>query len=209
MIIAVRLCRRGLERMIGRAIAAVGLSAAISIAHVPLGYGSNGDYDRYLQFKVTADGLGPLGIGMTIDDFQTATRGAFHLWNRDQAPECFYALTARMPTEDRFGLQFVIVKGRIDAIKIRHPQIRTELGVGVGSPETAVRDAFPGRFRAKTWQESGLIDKPTSQLDGRYVLVVENVERGTDFIFSIDRGLVTGFAVGTRGGIIEAYDGCL
>ena len=101
--------------------------------------------------RLSLEGIGPVRIGMTLDEAATAAGMPIGLLDMPPGPECRYAVPDRASgTGDELG--FMVVNGRIVRIDvgIMGPyRIRTVSGIGKGSTEAEVQATYPGRTRVE------------------------------------------------------------
>ncbi|MCA1693164.1 MAG: hypothetical protein LC733_13590 [Actinobacteria bacterium] len=156
------------------------------------------------ETRLSLDGLGPVDIGMTLDEASAAAGTPIRIRPDDPyGPECTYAYPQGGPD----GVGFMVINGRIARVDIgtlrpemRPSPVRTVSGIGIGSTEDEVKQAYPGRIRV----EPAKYD-PTGH-DLVYVPVDASVKH-LSMIFQTDGQRVTSF----RAGLAEpvAYtEGC-
>ncbi|MBV8538614.1 MAG: hypothetical protein JO128_23650 [Alphaproteobacteria bacterium] len=171
---------------------------------IGLSSGFSADFKQYLDMPVSLDGkMGPIHVGMTIEQFQNATHHQFHIWNRDEEPQCYYALTARYPIEDEFNLQFMIVKDVVAAIEVGNRRIRTDHGIKIGDPAGRVRKAYGSSVQRIPWH----YQKGDGTETG-YSLIVSSSGGNIETIFGVQDEKVIGYSVGYADAV-EAEDGCM
>ncbi len=84
-------------------------------------------------------GLGVVGLGMPLAD---AERWGGIPMAYDRGEHC----TTLSPVDRPPGVSFISTRGedRVDVITVEAPGVRTREGIGVGSTEAEVRQAYPG-----------------------------------------------------------------
>lgn len=136
------------------------------------------------QWKVTEGAIGPVQIGMTIEEADAVLGGRL-------APEepldsaCDYVSARGVDAE----LSFMVVGGRIARVDVRDSTIRTQDGAGVGDTEDRVRKMYEGRVTAE----------PHKYVPrGRYLLVSPRDQADTThlLLFETDGARVTEFRAG-------------
>jgi hypothetical protein len=129
------------------------------------------------------DGLGPLRIGMTVEEVEAAT-GLEARIGADFTPACRYMELIGGPP-DVFYMVSHRVLVRID---IGGPKILTDTGLGVGDDESAVADVYG----------PDLTTEPHPYLGerGSYLIADVDPNDGLLMIFETDRGKVTQFRSG-------------
>lgn len=97
---------------------------------------------------LTAEGLGPVRIGMTLDELTTA-------WGADSKPEADGG--AEPQTCDQFhpsgapeGVQVMVQDGKLTRISlIRDSKVKTDRGFGLGDTGLAIKQAYGGSIIAQ------------------------------------------------------------
>lgn len=101
--------------------------------------------------RLSLDGVGPVRIGMTLQEASAAAGVPIRLLDMPPGPECRYAVPDRASgTGDE--LAFMVVEGRIVRIDVGSmgpDTIRTVSGMGKGNTEAEVRATYPGRIRVE------------------------------------------------------------
>jgi hypothetical protein len=93
--------------------------------------------------RLRIDGLGPIDIGMTVEQARAAAGVEL---SAETTPYCTILTTPRGPE----GVLFIVgtpSSGRIDLIIVKGGSIATLSGIRVGSTESDVMAAYPGRIR--------------------------------------------------------------
>ena len=125
--------------MITTSAAAAATAIAIAIA-LPVVAGAGADKVTSAS-RVSADGLGPIEIGMT--ERQAERAGQVALTGTGSGPDCRY-LYLRKGT---IHADLMLVRGRIVRIDLVKRGLRTTGGVRIGDSEPSVRRRFAGRLR--------------------------------------------------------------
>ena len=101
------------------------------------------------QSRLRVDGLGPVRIGMTLNEASAAAGVAIRLHPGESGGlDCSYAYAASGLDE----VGFMVVGGRIVRIDVGHKdpaRVKTLSGIGKGSTEAEVMRAYPGQIRVE------------------------------------------------------------
>lgn len=149
--------------------------------------------------RLSLDGLGPVDIGMTLDQASAAAGTPIRTRPDDPfGPECQYAYAAAVPE-----VAFMVINGRIERIDVGHRsgrRVTTVSGVGKGDTEEAVKRTYPGRIRVE-----GHPYLPT----GHYLVYVpaDPALAHLSMIFETDGRVVTSFRAGMKGAVSQ-IEGC-
>jgi len=139
---------------------------------------------------VTTAGLGPVKIGMTVEE---ATLAAGRAMEGPPAPDCYYVEPAGLD-----GVGFMITNERIARVDITAGPISTRSGARIGMTELEITTLFPGQIE----------EQPHKYVDGgHYLVFVPNDPADHRVIFETDGEVVTGY----RAGIlpeVEWVEGC-
>lgn len=130
---------------------------------------------------VTTAGLGPVRIGMTVEE---ATLAAGRAMEGPQAPDCYYVEPAGLD-----GIGFMVTNERVARVDITAGPIGTPSGARIGITETEIKDLFPGQIKVE----------PHKYVDGGHYLVFVPRDPGdADYrvIFETDGEMVTGYRAG-------------
>lgn len=143
---------------------------------------------------VELDGVGPVRIGMTLDDVRRVAGITVQVGNRG---------SCRTLTPDTIpGLVFVSLQGdRLDYFEVSSPAPTTAAGVGVGSTIQAVEKAFSVEIHTRIGAANG-VKTPSSTL-----LISRATDPATSdraFAFYTTDNVVTRLSVGTRGSVTDA-----
>ena len=104
------------------------------------------------RWRVTARGLGPVRVGMTVAEASAAL--GMPLSGADAAGECIYV----RPSRELAGVMFMVVNGAIARVDVTAGDVATEEGVRVGDSNESVREFYAGRVTAS----------PHKYTDGEY-----------------------------------------
>ena len=145
--------------------------------------------------RLSLDGIGPVDIGMTIDEASEAAGAPIRILpNPPFNPECHYAEAAGIPE-----VKFMVINGRIARVDASG-RVTTVSGMGKGSTEDAVKQTYPGRIEV---QRHPYV--PT----GRYLVYVpaDPDLAHLSMIFETDGRVVTTFRAGMKGAVAQ-IEGC-
>jgi hypothetical protein len=149
--------------------------------------------------RLSLDGIGPVDIGMTLDQASAAAGTPIRTRPEDPfGPECEYAYAAGVPE-----LAFMVINGRIERVDVvdrSGRRVKTVSGVGNGDTEEAVKRTYPGRIRVE-----GHPYLPT----GHYLVYVpaDPAFAHLSMIFETDGQVVTSFRAGMRRPVAQ-IEGC-
>ena len=99
--------------------------------------------------RLSLDGLGPVDIGMTLDQASAAAGTPIRIrpGHDPFGPECQYAQAADLPE-----VNFMLINGRIARVDVGDGggrRVTTVSGVGTGDTEEAIKRTYPGRIRVE------------------------------------------------------------
>lgn len=155
---------------------------------------------RLADSRLSLDGIGPVDIGMTLDEANAAAGTTIRLLGpRDPEGDCVYGRADSGPE----GLLFMFINGRIARVDVGGAgpsAVKTVSGVGIGSTEAEVQRTYPGRIR--------VTGHPYVQT-GRYLIYVPNDPAWAhlSMIFETDGARVTSFRAGLAGAVAQ-IEGC-
>ena len=145
------------------------------------------------------DGMGPLRIGMTVDEARAALGGDLRLSDdvvgTDGGPDrCQYPASGRLLS----GVLVMLEGQRIVRIQVDSGSAATAEGARIGDPESRIQQLYAGRVTVQ----------PHKYTDGHY-LVVRPAEADTTrlLIFETDGQAVQRFRAGQRPQV-EYVEGC-
>ena len=148
--------------------------------------------------RLSLDGLGPVDIGMTLDQASAAAGTPIRLRPDPFDGDCHYAYAADLPE-----VGFMVINGRIARVDVGDRpgrRLTTVSGVGTGDTEDTVKRTYPGRIRVE-----GHPYVPT----GHYLVYVP-ADPGLahlSMIFETDGQVVTRFRAGMKGAVAQ-IEGC-
>lgn len=148
------------------------------------------------EASLTLTSLGPLEIGMTIEEAEDSSGKQFSVGFDNGS--CAYATPINGPR----GISMMYLDGRLARIDVDEGNTTTLSGIGIGSSEAEVYATYPGRIRSEPhpYEESSgwnyLIYTPQDTSDQAYSM-----------IFETDGQHVLGFRAGQRDAV-SFIEGC-
>jgi len=153
------------------------------------------------EIFVTTGGMGPIRIGMTVE--QAAKAAGFELTGElepDISESCYHVL----PPEDQagfLGVGFMVENDKIVRVEVGRSAVTTRSGARVGMTETELRAMFPGQIE----------NAPDAVVDGRALQFVPTDEADANYrvIFVLDQQETI---TQLRAGVLPAVgygEGCL
>ena len=146
------------------------------------------------------DGMGPLRIGMTLDEARAALGGDLRM-NDDSAdhPEgpdrCDYPRSARLPA----GAVVMVQGQRVVRVEVDSGSIATAEGARIGDTEARIQELYPRRVTVQ----------PHKYTDGHYLVVRPTAASDTThlLVFETDGRVVERFRAGQKPQV-EWVEGC-
>ena len=147
-----------------------------------------------VRWRVGLRGYGPVRYGMTLPEVSRVLREPLSVAD----PDCDYVRPQALPP----GVALMVVDGRVERVDVDTTGVATLSGVAVGTTETAVRDAYPGRIETRP--------HPYTGPEGHYLVFVPHDPGDRQFriVFETDGVTVTSFRAGRRPAV-EYIEGCL
>ncbi len=149
------------------------------------------------------DGIGPLRVGMTVDEAREAMGGDFRQRPLDGSepitdPEaqCDYAQSARLPQ----GVSVMLERGRVVRVEVVNAsRVATAEGARIGDTEARIQQLYPGRVTVG----------PHKYTDGHYLTVRPTPPSDTThlLVFETDGKVVERFRAGQKPQV-EYVEGC-
>ncbi len=122
--------------------------------------------------KLSLNGLGPIKIGMTLDEARAAIGDPLKP-EPSADKECFYVAPSGVPE----GVSFMITDGRVSRIDISSPAYQSMSGARVGQTQDQVIQLYAGRLEVSPhkYVESGkyLTFIPKDKEDMQYRMIFE------------------------------------
>jgi hypothetical protein len=145
------------------------------------------------------DGIGPLRVGMTVDEARAAL-GQFRgiLPDPGGPPDslaCGYGMSERLPP----GVRVMLEKARVVRVEVDSGSVPTAEGARIGDTEARIQQLYPGRVEVQ----------PHKYTDGHYLIVRPTEASDTThlLLFETDGRMVTRFRGGQRPQV-EYVEGC-
>lgn len=154
---------------------------------------ASGDTLDFARWVLRADGVGPVRVGMSVTDADSAVSGG--LDRTTGLAECDYVRPKLGPD----GVALMVERGQIVRADVGDSaRVTTALGVLPGDAESRVLEAYPG---ARV--------QPHKYVQGHYIIVIPNAPADTlhRLVFETEGGVVTRM----RGGLhpqVEYVEGC-
>ena len=143
--------------------------------------------ERPHEWTATDRGAGPLRIGMTVADLETALGG--RLAEASTSGECRFF----HPTQAPAGLYLMLVAGQLARIDVNAPTVPTAAGARVGDDEARLEALYRDRLAATPHKYV---------VGGRYLTVgpvpPDDRHPGYRIVFETDGRRVTSYRVGRR-----------
>jgi hypothetical protein len=146
------------------------------------------------------DGMGPLRVGMTLDEARAALGGDLRM-NDDSAehPEgpdrCDYPRSARLPA----GAMVMVVGQRVARVEVDSGSLATAEGARIGDTEARIQQLYAGRVTTE----------PHKYTDGHYLVVRPAAAADTTnlLVFETDGRVVQRFRAGQKPQV-QWVEGC-
>ncbi len=146
--------------------------------------------------KLAIKGIGPVQVGMTVEEASRAAGVKIVTNGANTNPECVYY----KPADKLEGINFMVTGDRIARVDITTKGITTISGAGIGDTEARIKSLYPGQIEVTPhpYVEEGhyLTFIPKSSADKNYRV-----------IFETDGQRVTEFRAGKRPEV-EWVEGC-
>jgi hypothetical protein len=151
--------------------------------------------DTVSDLALSEEGLGQIQIGMTLDD-------AVNMGLLNERPEMksacdfvYPAVGAGIP----FGVNVMVVKGKIARIDVDTGMVTTEDGAKIGDTEDRIRSIYGDELKVR----------PNKYIEGGHYMTVmgDSARAGKAIVFETDGKRVTMFRAG-RVPEVEWVDGC-
>ena len=138
-------------------------------------------------------GTGPVKIGMSLAELNTALHEKFLMPQDKDEQECFYVNLSKHP-----GIALMIEKGHVARVDVDRPGVSTAEGVKIGDSESRAMQVYGNKVKV----EPHFYTAP----EGHYLTVLSKNQR-YGIRFETDQGKIAKFYAGQRRAI--AYvEGC-
>jgi hypothetical protein len=141
---------------------------------------------------VREDGVGPVKIGMTLSQLNTALHEKFSMPAAQDDQGCFYVSPGKHP-----HIAFMIEEGRLVRIDVESAGVATPEGIQVGDSESHARQVYGSRLKVE----------PQKYIDTGHYLTVRSEDGRYGIRFETDQGKITMFYAG-RYDAIQYVEGC-
>lgn len=146
------------------------------------------------------DGMGPLRVGMTLDEARAALGGDLRMSDNpvgmeEGADRCDHPRSARLPA----GVMMMVQGQRLVRLEVTSGATPTAEGARIGDTEARVQTLYPGRVQVQ----------PHKYTDGHYLVVRPAAASNTThlLIFETDGNAVLRFRAGQKPHV-EYVEGC-
>jgi hypothetical protein len=151
-------------------------------------------------WRLRFDGLGPVRVGMTVDEARAALGGDLALTpDNPQHPEgpdrCDYPRSARLPS----GVKMMVQGQRVARMEVDSGAVSTAEGAKIGDTEARVQELYAGRVTVQ----------PHKYTNGHYLVVRSAAAADTThlLVFETDGRVVQRFRAGQKPQV-EWVEGC-
>jgi hypothetical protein len=143
---------------------------------------------------VRFDGTGPVKIGMSLSELNTALHEKF-LMPQDDKDEaaCFYLNSSKHP-----GIAFMIQEGHVTRIDVDRPGVSTAEGIKIGDSESRAMQVYGNKLKVEPHHYTAP--------EGHYLTLLSGNER-YGIRFETDKGKIVRFYAGQRQAITYV-EGC-
>lgn len=146
------------------------------------------------------DGIGPLRVGMTVDEARAALDGDLRMSENpvsmeDGADRCDHPRSAGLPA----GVMMMVQGQRVVRLEVTSGTTPTAEGARIGDTEARVQQLYPGRVQVQ----------PHKYTDGHYLVVRPAAAADTThlLVFETDGSAVLRFRAGQKPHV-EYVEGC-
>lgn len=145
------------------------------------------------RWALRLDGIGPVTIGMTLPQLNTALREHFSAPDDDSA--CFYVEPKSHPQ-----VSFMMEDGKLVRVDVNKVGVATSRGIRIGDTEARVKDAYGAKLAVEPSQYSGDV--------GGHYLTFRSPDQRYGVRFETEKGKVTTFYAG-KYEAVQYVEGCL
>ena len=143
---------------------------------------------------VRTDGVGPVKVGMSLAQLNTAVHDHFSMPKEKGDQGCFYANPRNHPQ-----VAFMIEDGHLVRVDVTKRGIQTADGVQVGDSEARAKQIYGSKLEVAPSQYSGD--------EGGHYLTLRSSDGRYGFRFETEKGKITTFYSGTYAAI-RYVEGC-
>jgi hypothetical protein len=152
--------------------------------------------------KLALDGIGPIRVGMTVDE--ASQSAGIKLTRSGSGGLDEYQCSYVQPKGEPEGISFMVTKGRIARVDISSKRITTIKGAKIGDTEDQIFSIYPGQIQATRHPYQG-----RSPYNGKYLTFVpkDADDKNYRIIFETAKNRVMRFRSGKLPEV-EAIEGC-
>ena len=152
--------------------------------------------------KLAINGIGPIRVGMTIDEASKA--GGIRLIRSGSGGIDEYLCSYVQPKGEPKGISFMVTKGRIARVDISSKRITTISGARIGDNENRILSLYPGQIKATPHP---YVSRPPD--NGKYLTFVpkDGADKNYRIIFETSKNRVDRFRSGKLPEV-EYIEGC-
>jgi hypothetical protein len=152
--------------------------------------------------KLALDGIGPIRVGMTVDE--ASQSAGIKLTRSGSGSRDEYQCSYVQPTGEPKGIAFMVKKGRIVRVDITSHRITTIKGARIGDNEEQIFSLYSGQIQATRHPYEG-----RSPYNGKYLTFVpkDAADKNYRLIFETSKNRVQRFRSGKLPEV-EAIEGC-
>ena len=144
------------------------------------------------SWEVRYDGVGPVKIGMTLSQLNSALQESFKVPTDKDEQGCFFVNSTK-----HSDTLFMIEHGRVSRVDIGRRGTSTEDGIRVGDPESKVKHVYGAKLKVK----------PNAYDPEERYLTVRSVDGRNGIRFETHKGSIARFYAG-RIASISYIEGC-
>jgi hypothetical protein len=149
------------------------------------------------ESRLGTNGIGPLHVGMTIGEAEEASGRRFKVQENPLGGTCTYATIRGLE-----GVSVMLIKGIIERVDIRNPNIMTLRGAKVGDSEKRINILYPNQIKTT-------VHPYTGRSGGHYLTFYPKDREDQDYriIFETSKGKVYEYRSG-RVPAVDYIEGC-
>jgi len=145
------------------------------------------------QWIVRFRGVGPVKIGMTLQQLNTVLNEHFSLPSDKEEHECFYVTPSK-----HSGVSFMILNGRVARADVDERGVASSGGIQIGNTEADAERVYGKRLK--------ITPHAYTAPEGHYLTVISN-DGAYGMRFETDQGRIVTFYAG-RVDAIQFVEGC-
>jgi hypothetical protein len=154
--------------------------------------------------KLALDGIGPIRVGMTVDEASRSTGVKLFKMGRGSGSFDENLCSYVHPEGTLKGISFMVAKGRIARVDIDNDRITTLRGAKIGNTQEQIMNLYPGQIKITPHAYFGFPPR-----NGKYLTFVPQdlADKNYRMIFEISKNLVIKFRSGKLPEV-EYIEGC-